>query len=44
MKMETNIESLLIYFRNVLNDKSKSEIEKENARKKLKELLEENEN
>lgn len=36
-------ESLIIYFRNVLNDKSKSEIEKNNARNKLTELLEEKE-
>ena len=38
-----NNESLIIYFRKILNDKSKSKIEKDNARNKLKELLEEKE-
>lgn len=37
-------ENLIIYFRNILKDKSKSEIEKDNARKKLKKLLEEGKN
>lgn len=36
--MDNEKENLIIYFRNVLKN-SKSEIEKDNARNKLKELL-----
>ncbi len=42
--METNKESLIIYFRNVLKDKSKSKIERDNARSELNKLLGEKEN
>lgn len=36
-------ESLIIFFRKILEDKTKSKTEKDHARKKLKELLEKKE-
>lgn len=41
--MKNEDKNLIIYFRNILKDKTKSDLEKENARKKLLKLLGEKE-
>jgi len=41
--MIQNNQSLIIYFRNILKDKTKSTIEKDNAREQLIKLIEEKE-
>jgi len=38
--MEINNESMIIYYRKILHDKSKSEIVRKNARKELLKLIE----